>query len=301
MKGLFVNSRHAQCSIHESGVMVCNVLRKKYDLDYLEPVPVIENIPDGYDFTIFNWHFITMPLDTQRLHALKGLKIALVLEALPGNPFVTSIPTNFDEYMVLDPTMKHSDPRINAFPRPLENLDVRPYKDSGIPVIGSFGFATPGKGFELLVEQVNKEFDQAVVRLNIPVGTYCTGSSEALALQCLSKAKNGIVVSTSHEYFGRSELINWCSTNTINCFFYQRQLPGLSATTDQAIISGRPLLVSECETFRHIHKYTSPFPKATIRDAITDSVSGVRAMQKDWSPDNFIRTFAEMIEKRGLR
>ena len=33
MKGLFVNSRRAQCSIHESGVMVYDVLRKKYGLE----------------------------------------------------------------------------------------------------------------------------------------------------------------------------------------------------------------------------------------------------------------------------
>jgi len=300
MKGLFINSRRAQCSIYESGVMVYDILRKRYNLDYLEPIPVIESIPDGYDFTVFNWHFVTMPLDTKKLHTLKGIKIAIVLETLPKNPFVTSIPTNFDEYMVLDPTMNHSDSRVNAFPRPLEMIDVPPY-NSEATVIGSFGFPTPGKGFDLLVEQVNKEYDQAVVRLNIPVGTHCQNIGQSLVAQCVSKAKPGITIIASHDYFNKYELIKWCSTNTINCFFYQRQQPGLSATTDQAIISGRPLLVSECETFRHIHQYISPFPKTTIRRAITESLTGVKTMQKDWSSENFNRIFEEMLAKHGKK
>ena len=36
-----------------------------------------------------------------------------------------------------------------------------------IPIIGSFGFATLGKGFELVVDAVNKEFDEAVVRISM--------------------------------------------------------------------------------------------------------------------------------------
>ena len=47
-----------------------------------------------------------------------------------------------------------------------------------ITTIGSFGFGTPNKGFEKLVSKVLGEFDEAVIRLNIPYADF--GDSEGL-------------------------------------------------------------------------------------------------------------------------
>ena len=306
MRGLFVNTRRAQCSIYESGIMVYEILKEKYDLGYCETGVLgtcsVYDIPNGYDFFVINWHHMTMPLPPETLSELQGVKIAMVLEMVEGNPFV-AFPSNFDEYMVLDPTMRNPDPRTNPFPRPLEEIAVPPYEDTVVPTIGSFGFSTADKRFDLVVEQTAKEFEIAVVRINIPAATFwdCDGSkTKSVVDQCLAKARPGITVSITHNYFNKPELVKWCSTNTINCFLYQRQMPGLAAVTDQAISSGRPLLVSDCDTFRHVHQYLTPFPRTTIRRAITESVSGVQAMKRDWSRESFAGTFKKLLAKRGL-
>jgi len=80
------------------------------------------------------------------------------------------------------------------------------------------------------------------------------------------------------------QLIDWCAGNTLNCFFYTRDLPGLAATTDQVIIAGAPVLVSTNTTFRHIHKYAQPYPTQSLKDAILNGAQNIEQMQKDWSP-----------------
>jgi hypothetical protein len=164
---------------------------------------------------------------------------------------------------------------VYAFPRPLEIPSlVTPYRESSIPVIGSFGFATIGKGFELVVDAVNKEFDEAIVRINIPPSTYGDDHywkihkrnyGEYLSELCNKVAKRGVQVVITNEFLTKDQLIEWCSQNTLNCFLYNRNQPGLSATTDQAISSGRPLAISTNETFRHIQRYIKPYPFQSLR------------------------------------
>jgi len=302
LKGLFLNSPEAHCSIHESGKMIYNALKlsDKYTLDYIEIDANNRTIPDTYDFLAFNYHPYVMGwLNTATVKNLPGLKITFVLEALPNNPFPMCPPNDFDIYCVLDPTMNIPDHRVHAFPRPLEPSRVKSFVDPDIPTIGTFGFATPGKGFELVVSAVNKEFDKAIVRINIPIATHIgtkqAGYAEYLADICYKTAKEGIDVRITHNYMTKQQLIYWCSKNTLNCFLYNRNQPGLSATTDQAISSGRPLAVSTNETFRHILQYIKPYPERSLKESIACSIPEVLAMQENWNPVNFAWKFEQIL------
>lgn len=303
-KGLFVNQEKAACSIYESGLMFYNALlgATSFQLDYVEISGDRRTLPDNYDFYLFNYHHITMEwLDVKCLRKLPGAKITLVLEVAPNDPFVLCPSGVFDAYCALDPTMVHPDKRVYAFPRPLEvPHNIPSYQEKDIPVIGSFGFATPGKGFELLVDAVNKEFDRAVVRINIPFGTYADDAfwdlhkknyADYLAEMCQRIAKDGIDVIITRDFMSKNDLITWCAENTLNCFFYNRNQPGLAATTDQAISSGRPLLVSSNETFRHLHPYITPHPRQSLKEAIALTPPHVMEMQNDWSPVKLIEKF----------
>ena len=246
-KGLFINTSQAQCSIYESGKMIYSALSlsDRYILDYVEIDEKNRKIPAGYDFFAFNYHPVTMSwLNTKKIRRLPGLKLTFVLEVSPNNPFVLCSPNDFDIYCPLDPTMKIDDKRVYSFPRPLESFKVSgTFIDSEIPIIGSFGFATPGKGFELLVDAVNREFDEVIVRINIPSGTFADdvfwplqrgNYAEYLGELCSHVAKKGITVKITHEYMTKAQLIEWCAQNTLNCFLYNRNHSGLSATTNQS-------------------------------------------------------------------
>lgn len=283
-----------------------------FQLDYQEVSAESHQVPLNYDFFLFNYHHATMAwLDTKTVRNLPGLKMTLVLETLPNDPFALCPRADFDVYLALDPTMKSDDSRVYAFPRPLEFAPALPeYQEGDIPSIGTFGFATPGKGFELVVDAVNREFDEAVVRLNIPPAAYAADEhtwkihrrnyAEYLADLCRRVAKPEIRVEVTNSYMEKDDLIRWCARNTLNCFLYNRVQPGLAATTDQAIASGRPLAVSANETFRHIHPYLKPYPRRSLKDAISESLPEVRKMQHAWRPDRFLERFEDVLAERGL-
>lgn len=307
-KGLFLNPTKANCSIHESGRMVfeCLKLSDKYDLDYMEVSEANRRVRSDYDFYTFNYHHDTMGwLDTRSVKQLPGLKLTFILETLRNNPFVLCPSDAFDVYCALDPTMDVADKRVYAFPRPLETAPaLTPYKELDIPVVGSFGFATKGKGFDLVVKAVNKEFDRAKVCINIPPGTYADAASfglhnrdyaDYLIEQCQQAAKPGIEVVFSRDYMDKNELIRWCGQNTLNCFLYNRNQPGLSATTDQAISSGRPLAVSMDETFRHIYSRIKPYPLRSLKESIALSQPEVLQLQQDWQPLKFTLQFEKVL------
>jgi FkbM family methyltransferase len=304
LKGLFINNQKAQCSIYESGKMAydCLVGSEKYSLDYIEITRTEAKLPAKYDFYFFNHHF-------QRWHWLKtehirsivpGASFALVLEVSPNDPFVYCSPDDFDAYIVLDPTLRLRKKHAYAFPRPLE-VSQKPAKRPGgeIPVIGSFGFGTPGKGFEHVVDAVNREFDRAVVRLNIPRASYWDKDGRLGAQMgqvCKDRAKDGIEVIVTHDFMTKEELIDWCRENTLNCFLYDRNQPGLAATTDQAITAGRPLITSKNNTFRHIQQYIKPFPYQTLKEAIANTPKQIEQLQHDWSPQKFRERFEEVLD-----
>jgi hypothetical protein len=265
--------------------------------------------PEAFDFWVFNWHFITMAssIDPERIRNLPGKCFTIVLELAPDEPLKLVPPGVFDGYLALDPSAPN-DGEIFAFPRPLESVPRTPSQETrAVPVIGSFGFGTPGKGFELLVEAVNRSFDQAIVRVNIPSGDYIGSDiihkrryGEYLASVAQKIAKPGIDVQFTFDFMSGDELISWCGDNDLNCFMYTRCQPGLSATTDQAITSGRPLVTLSNDTFRHIHQYIPPYPVTGLRAALEATPGPVRQMQSDWSAQAFGRRFEDMLNAFGL-
>jgi FkbM family methyltransferase len=306
LKGLFLNTAKANCSIHESGKMCydCLILSDGYTLDYKEIDADNRDIALNYDFYVFNYHQITMGwLDTKILKQLPGFKATIVLEVLPNNPFVMCPKDHFDAYLVLDPTLSVMDHNVFPFPRPLENTSHKyVYQEKSVPVIGSFGFATIGKGFDLVINAVNREFEKAIVKINIPAGDYVSKETFDRLNNELKNVptKEGVVVEITNHYFNKEQLIEWCAQNTLNLFLYNRNIPGLSATTDQAIVSGRPLAISTDNTFRHIHTYLTPYPFQSLKESIQNSPPIVSQIQKNWAPDAFSKRFEYVLSASNV-
>jgi hypothetical protein len=164
--------------------------------------------------------------------------------------------------------------------------------------IGSYGIGLEGKGYVSLIKAVNMEFDSAEINLNLPILNKIEGNIKNKFFDEIRRAniKNLNINITTTE-FSREELVGWCKSNTINVFLYNRNIStGLSAATDQAIESGRPLLVSSNSTFRHLHPYITPYPFQSIRSAITTTSSGVKKLQKEWSSTVFKNQIESIVE-----
>jgi hypothetical protein len=180
-------------------------------------------------------------------------------------------------------------------PRPIEPYNPEPRPTREIPVIGSFGFATAGKRFDLIIDQVNREYNEAIIRFNIPEATYVPSTAHTDLAESLKQlARRGIDLQITHDYLTKQELIEWCAYNDLNVFFYYRNMTGLAAVTDQAISAQRPLLVTEDYTFRHIHAYMEPYPKLSMKKALTCH-EPVQRMYEDWHPAQFAKKFEVIL------
>jgi hypothetical protein len=301
-KGIFYNGKKAVCSIYESGVMVYNCLKdsNNYDLFYSEK----EEFDLNYDFAIVNQHNITNNW-IKEIHIKifnKPIFCVVTEVGLKENNLLEHPPKFFTAYILLDSSVKDKN-NIYGFPRPLENYKFENEKINPIPIVGSFGFATPGKRWDKIIIETQKSFDEAIIRFNIPYATYVPGNEEKI--KAVKDMCNGIItkpkikLEITHNTLSKEELLNWCRENTINCFLYEREEffnCGLCATTDQAIIAERPLLVSYDKTFRHIHKYINYYPNISIKEAIEQTKNGVKKMKEDWSSVNFLNKFENILE-----
>lgn len=101
---------------------------------------------------------------------------------------------------------------------------------------------------------------------------------EYLTELCLDSAKPGMRVEITNHFFAQ-ELINWCSQNTLNCFMYNRNQPGLSATTTNVSPQVAPLIVSNNETFATYHQYIKPSRFQSLKEAINTSLPNVLKME----------------------
>ena len=301
-RALFLNSPQAQCSIHESGKMIFSAIADSSQFDWVYADLHEKYQPDAtaYDCVLFNYHPGTMPwLNMQAVRGIECLKGTIILETLPDSCFRMCPPDLFDFHLAIDPTVSEIPGRVYGLPRPLHSIATQTLADPAEmaePTIGTFGFATAGKGFERVVDAVNREFDRATIRAHIPQADFADKEMHRMhnmpyveyLLQLMRKvAKAGVTIEATHAYHTQEEMVAWCGQNTINVFLYDRIQPGLSATTDQAIASGRPLLVSDNQTFRHIHTYMPAYPDWTLRQAIASGGQAVRKIQEAWNPDAF--------------
>ena len=307
MRTLFVNTKPAQCSIYQSGKMIYEAIKDtdSFTFEYCEINELnIESLYNGkivindqakpdYDYYIFNYHHATMRafgnIKSENFKNLPGKKYSIILEMSRNNPTVRLESDDFDGYIVMDPSMQYLDSRFHWFPRPLDITNANQNNAvNEIPIIGSFGYPTVDKGFDLVIKAASKEFEKSIVRINIPMATYCPLETyNQIVNSCKVVYAPNVKLEITSKFLSDEKLLEWCSNNTLNCFFYHRnskvEFPGLAAATDQAIISGRPIAVSEDVTFRHIHQYILPYPQRSLKESIIVSSDEVRKIQQEWN------------------
>jgi len=304
-RGVFINQIRANCSIYESGLMIYDVLKesKEYSIDYIETDFRLNQFKrmakQPYDFHIVNWHPYTLAIGQNEIIGLRN-RIAIVLEVGP-NEYTPVTPAFFDAYAIIDPTKGRRDTCF-PLPRPVLPAPGKPLLDNKKLVLGSFGLFSQQfsheKKFEEIVDQANKSGRESIVRINLPIPNYTSTPLPVIRKYgdwLKSLAKSNVEVIVTHKYMTRNELVGWLSEHTMNCFPYYRDRAGLSAVTDQAVAAGRAVMTTECNTFRHVHKYISHYPKQSYPELAESTLAGVKQMQQDWSPANFRLHFDNML------
>jgi hypothetical protein len=232
-KILVVSHKKAQCGVYEFGKDLVDVLcdSKKYEfiraecssLDELYKY-IKENNPS---VIIYNYYPLTMPWITERvlpilyknnIYSIKIPQIGIIHESAQnvvdaatayknkyifGN-YIRLVNTLFDFYIAPDPTLLLRNPLVYKTGRLVKKYQNN-FSTGLKPTIGSFGFGTPTKGFENIIKLVQQEFDDAIIRLNIPTADFVDKNgivAKSIEEKCKKLLiKPGIKLEITHNFF----------------------------------------------------------------------------------------------------
>ena len=329
-KILFVSHKKAQCGVYEFGKNITDVLQhsKRYQFIRVEcsslaelQTAIAENSPVGI---IYNYYPSVLPwLTTIIGHKLYKSNIATIPIPQIGiiheiTQHVADTATNykkkflfgsvshlinslFDYYIAPDPTLLLRNPYVYKTGR-LIPLYQNKFHLSSKPVIGSFGFGTSKKGFEKIVQLVQQEFDEAVIRFNIPAADFGDKNgvnARVIAEKCKALIiKPGIQLIVTHDFLDNKAMLDFLAKNTINVFLYEDATSrGLSSTVDNAMSVQRPVAVSDGAMFRHVFD-AEPSVCVTRNNLKTIIQNGFAPLQKyynEWNTENLLWEYERIL------
>jgi hypothetical protein len=266
-KILFVNHKGEKCGVYQYGVHFYEKLLsiKSFSFAYVEcsnSSEVKESISKHNPVAIiYNYHEGTLAFVNQAfLNKMTGpIHICLAHELLQDE--IDKIDgRSFDYYLLGDPDFIENNPRVFKLCRFLfpynNNLPV-----PSIPTLGTYGFASKVKGYKDFIKMVEKEFDQAIIRINIAPHSAADPNGQAAVKLAEKLRKNikkpNVKLEITHRFFSDSELLDFLAQNTLNVFMYDpfelcAMRGGISSAVDQAISVKRPIAITNNLLLRHL-------------------------------------------------
>jgi hypothetical protein len=279
---LFLNHKIKQCGVYQYGLRLFEILQKdtKFiykEIDSYEEYKNVINIPN-ITHIIYNYHEATMPW--LNIHTIQRVvkNIGIPHES-PDNLF--DIVCNIDPNA---PECIHEKIKRFSLPRPIyENFEITTnsfinmHKDSGLPIFGSFGFGFQFKGFHKIVEMVNQQYDNAIIKFVIPISNFDPNPNTVHVMSTLCKQKNikpGIILLITHDFFSTNEILTFLQSNTMNIFLYDDlHGRGISSVIDYAISVKTPIGISDSYMFRNIYSDEICLYKHSIDYCLKQSTS----------------------------
>jgi len=284
---VLVNHKREVCGVYQYGLSFFNNIKNSsaYIFDLIEANSEEEfnqqiHQKQKPSALIVNYHPTTIPWVTRNWVLQRKVPIFGLMHEFDYVSAHSIGEDLFDFRFLPDPSIISRASNVFPITRSLPDiggLNLPPAKeDSDIPIIGSFGFATPGKGFGRLVKMVQRDFDRAKIRLHIPPSFFSDPTGEAarkVEKDCRDLIeKKGIELEVFNSFASNSDIVKFLNQNTINLFLYNQQRGrGISSVIDFAILSQKPFGVSDCSMFRHLHVFA---PEVFIG---SDGIPGVIA------------------------
>lgn len=310
---LYVNNKGKRCGIYEFGRMVGQVLcNAKNNVFFYVECDTWSEFLEAYnkirpDVVIYNYHPMTMPWIEKKSHRVRCIQIGMVHEVYQKYADTLN-DAIFDYHIVADPTLILRNPLVYKTGRLVPAYPANKPQNR-LLTIGSFGFATGNKGFEKIIDQVQKEFDFACIKFNISFSSFIDpdgNSARQLADALRAKVtKSGITLIITHAHLNESELLDFLAGNDLNAFFYDYQSErGISSVTDWALAVDRPIAITKSGMFRHL---TTIHPSIfiedrSLKDILNDHGEQLIAARQEWSVKNQIWDYERIVNdvlKRG--
>jgi len=302
---VFVNHPKSQCGVWQMGSRFYNALStsNKYDFKYVEVGdPAAVTTFHNVSAVIFNYRNTTLPL----------YKVESIKRYIPNVPYISIVheihigyqfEPAFSHYLTIDPTYPADNVRIFKTVPEIPRADIPEYippADNNI-MVGTFGFATDGKGYEIVLDEAAKAFPGCTYNLHMPYATY--GDSDGYRARtwgaCYANmcVERGIVPVITHDYLDSGELIKRLSKNHLNCLLYaENDGRGVSGAVEYCIAARRPLIISRSKMFRHVQDVLPIWPETSFQDALAAGNAAVLSIYNKWTPDKVRSDCENMLD-----
>jgi SAM-dependent methyltransferase len=319
---LFVNHPEVACGVGQYGRRLAHILRGSECYDFLSTTEVgsraeldeaLLRLGKSHDLVavVYNYTDLTLPwLDLSVVRSRPDLAhFALYHEGtLPWGPTAKvgepkRLPSNAWMFVVDSTHVDTSD--ALAVPRPLLDPVTPRERASSVPVISSFGFGLPGKGFARLAHRVNEEFDEALIRIHITTSAFCDATG-ARAVEAIASCRDvvrkpDVRLEVTRRLMSDEELMAWLAESDLCAFLYDDLAPGrwrgLSSVTDYALSANVPIAVTHTPMFRHI---TDAEPSICVEDRSLHAIlysgpSPLDPYRERWSHTNLVWRYEEVL------
>jgi hypothetical protein len=308
-KILLVSHTEKRCGVYQFGLNIGKALKtsSKYSFIYSECSNADELFFAVNQIKplviIYNYYPSTLPwLSSKILNKINATHVGMIHEVTQN--VADSITNDFFDYHIApDPTLILRNPLVFKTGRLVQKY-VNHYALPEITTIGSFGFGLQGKGFERLIKTVQEEYDEAIIRLNIPFAAFGDANGEqalTIAQRCQDLlVKSGVKLSLSHDFLTQEQLLDFLAQNTLNAFFYQKNEDrGISSVIDYALGVKRPIAITKSNMFRHIFSGHPSLciENSSLRQIIDNGVAPLEGFCQDWDEANLVYDYELIIDK----
>lgn len=327
---LFVSHKPKQCGVYEFGKNVFDTIAVSRQYHFIKAeCDSLGDLKEALQkhkpaAVIYNYHPSVMPwacskkfkgIYRNNITGLNPVQVGIIHEITQevadtatgyGNRFITGtsrkkLNSLFDFYIAADPSLLLKNPLVYKTGRLIpEYHTVSPAP--AVTTIGSFGFATPKKGFEKLVEKVQNEFDEAIIRINMPAADFGDADGEnakRIAANCKALiTKPGIRLDITFNYMGNPQLLEFLSGNSMNVFMYEDTGGrGISSAVDLAIAAKRPVAVSRCPMFRHVltAKPSICTEDSSLEQILNNGTGPLEGLAGDWTAENLCWEYERIL------
>jgi len=305
---LFLNHGVKQCGVYQYGSRLFSILLQDKSIKYeycevgsLKEYNDILSRQAPYDLIIYNYHSSTMPwLNKDNIQKLTK-NIGIPHE---------SPTTMFDSLLSIDPA------DVNGIPRPLFNnvdtlvsthtpstLSIKEFigfSREDVPIFGSFGFGFLNKGFDKMVRIINEQYDEAIIKLVIPMAAFDNNSknnSNEIRRMCEdNNTKPGITLMITNEFFSNEDLLVFLHSNTMNMFLYDyMDGRGISSVLDYALSVKTPIGISDSFMFRRSYDDSICLYKNSVEDCKAASKDIHAKYSEIWNSSKINTVFKNSI------
>ena len=305
---LFISHPAVRCGVHQYGLTTAAELRtsRRYEFLYLDCSSAAELLTAYTQVQpraiIYNFTLLTLPWVTRDLlHTIPVPHVGILHEGTQRT--ADGLDTDLFHYHIApDPTLLLFNPLVYKTGRVIPRYTNRT-RLPRIPVIGSFGFGTPGKGFDAVVARVQDEFDRAVIRLHIPLNDVVDrdgARAQAVIDQCTALVtKPGIRLVVTQHFLSNRQLLDFLAGNSLNAFFYAtNEGRGISSVIDFALAVRRPIAITRSVMFRHLFDVRPSvcIEDSSLRQIIRNGLFPLSDVAREWTAENLVWDFERIMD-----